>query len=888
MGLETMDKTKETLCIIDGSSVFYRAFHAVPSSFTSTSGMPTNAVYGFTQTLRKIIKEFSPRYIAVAFDVKGPSFRHEMFTEYKAERPAMPDALSVQIPYIKRIVKAFNIAAIEMASYEADDVIATLAIKFAKKGLRVAMVTGDKDMYQLINGNVFILDYNSGKECGPAEVVEKFGVQPELIRDMLGLAGDTSDNIPGVPGVGYKTAAKLLNRYGNLEKIYENLDDITGEKLRENLRAHRDQAFLSRELATLHPQVPVECELDGLEYNGPDQKELEPLLRELDFRRILSEVMADGPAEAPEDIEFDEIRDGAGVETALKGARRLSIALALYGYGEGSEGKPASIGLCVDNDKTYFIRSGASSTEGGAECGDLADIINALKPYIEEIDLRKDTDDSKALYLFFSPCGVDLAGVAVDTSLASYLLDPSRSDHSVEALAFEYLGANPPKALKGGRDDTKAGLSLANKACNIAKLALILHERLAKDGLLGLYTGMELPLSRVLASMERLGIKVDTQMLRDLSKEIEVELADIERRIYAGAGTTFNINSPKQLSEILFERLGLKPAKKTKTGFSTDEEVLTLLAASHEVPSMIISFRQLSKLKSTYVDAILEIINPSTGRVHTSFNQTVTATGRLSSSRPNLQNIPARGDAALRIREAFVPDAGFFFLCADYSQIELRIVAHMSDDPVLVDAFTRGEDIHTRTASEVFGIMPGLVTSELRRRAKAINFGIIYGMGPYGLSTELGISVKEATDYIDRYFERYRAVKTFMDNAISEAARTGYTKTLFGRRRFIPELKSPVDATQRFGQRLAINTPIQGTAADMIKAAMINIDRRLVNEGFRSRMLLQIHDELVFEAAHEEKDALSAMVRSEMEGVLSLKVPVIVNLKSGPNWRSVE
>lgn len=883
MAAETRDNKRETLCIIDGSSVFYRAFHAVPSSFTSASGMPTNAVYGFTQTLRKILKDFSPRYIAVAFDVKGPSFRHEMFTQYKAERPAMPDALSVQLPYIKRIVKAFNIPAIEMASFEADDVIATLAVKFSKKGLRVAMVTGDKDMYQLIDGNVFILDYNSGKESGPAEVVEKFGVQPELIRDMLGLAGDTSDNIPGVPGIGYKTAAKLLNRYGNLEKIYESIEDISGEKLRENLRAHKDQAFLSRELATLHPQVPVECELDDLEYKGPDTKELEPLLRELDFRRILSEVMADVPSEATADKEFDELKDRAGVDAALKDARRMSITLA---FDVDVKGSPVSIGLCVDSTKAYFLRSYPPLAKGGA--GDGPDLTSALKPYLEDIALKKDTDDAKALYLFFGSRGVDLAGVEVDTSLASYLLDPSRSDHSVEALAFEYLGANPPKTGKHGTDKTKDGLSISNKASYIAELALILQDELEKNDLSSLYTGMELPLSRVLASMERLGIKVDSQILRDLSKEIEIELTDIERRIYAGAGMTFNINSPKQLSEVLFEKLGLKPAKKTKTGFSTDEEVLTSLGALHEVPSMIISFRQLSKLKSTYVDAILDIIDPSTGRVHTSFNQTVTATGRLSSSRPNLQNIPVRGDAALRIREAFVPDAGFFFLCADYSQIELRIVAHMSGDPVLTDAFKRGEDIHTRTASEVFGVMPGLVTSELRRRAKAINFGIIYGMGPYGLSTELGISVKEATEYIDLYFARYKAVKEFMDRAVSEAAKTGYTMTLFGRRRFIPELKSPVDSTYRFGQRLAINTPIQGTAADMIKAAMINIDRRLVKEGLRSRMLLQIHDELVFEASIDEKEALSSMVKSEMEGVLALNVPVVVNLKSGPNWKSVE
>ncbi|MBI5587695.1 MAG: DNA polymerase I [Deltaproteobacteria bacterium] len=871
----------DRLFIIDGSSLIYRAFHAIPATFTNSKGMPTNAVYGFIQSLRKILKDFKPGYIAIAFDVKGPSFRHEMFTEYKAQRPPMPDLLSVQIPYIKEAVGAFKIPALEMPSFEADDIIATLVKKVeTEEGIRVAVITGDKDMYQLVDDRTVILDYLTEKEYGPAEVVEKFGVAPSLIRDMMGLAGDSIDNIPGVPGVGLKTAAKLIKEFGSLENIYENLEAIKGEKLKDNLKNFREKAFLSRELATLHPDVPLECGLKELKYDGPDYKLLEPLLNGLGFKKILSELLPEIPVEPEEGTDYATVTDESGLDrvvNALKDAPRASITLFMTE--EGMAGVLKGLTLAVSTKKAFFIPAGVGGIDESL-------LHKRFKGFLEDPSVKKETDNSKALYLYFSKAGICVAGVGLDTSLASYLLDPSRSDHSIATLAYEFLGAHYEETKSGEPEDLK--MSCCKKACLIHEIALLLDKKLEEAALKKLYLEMELPLAEVLASMELAGIRVESAKLRDLSKEIEINLADTEKKIYAVAGVEFNINSPKQLSEILFERLKLRPVKKTKTGFSTDEEVLTKLASEHEVPALIIGFRQLSKLKSTYVDALLEIINPSTGRVHTSFNQTVTATGRLSSSRPNLQNIPVRNEAAGRVREAFVPDAGFTFFSADYSQIELRIVAHMSEDPVFIDAFMKGEDIHTRTAGEIFGIMPSLVTSEMRKRAKAINFGIIYGMGPYGLSAELGISMKEATGYIENYFAHYSTVKRFIDRTIEEAFERGCTVTLFGRRRFIPELKSAVESTARLGARFAVNTPIQGTAADMIKAAMIRIYRLLKKGGFKSRMLLQIHDELIFEAAVGEVEVLSALVKKEMEGVVELKVPVVVNLKYGSNWKTVE
>lgn len=889
--------SKETIILIDGSSLIYRAFHAVPPSFVNSKGMPTNAVYGFTQSVLKIIADFKPAYIVVAYDSKGPSFRHELFTEYKADRPPMPDALSVQIPYIKQMVAALNIKSLELTGFEADDVMATIVKRTSRGGLKAALVTGDKDMYQLVNEDTTILDYVKNIEIGPAETIVKFGVAPGQIRDLLSLAGDSSDNIPGVKGIGRKTAVKLLTDFGSIDGIYENIGMVKSEKTRQNLIEHKESAMMSRELATLHPDVPLDFSLDDCRFKGFDLEVLAPLLTELGFRKLLNELAPGGgssttasPGAGVATPDVQVITEADGLSKAmgsLMQAREVSIAAAFDDTGFGA--KLRCVGLNF-SEKTICVLIVESSGLEFKETLKEAALAAQLKPLLEDKGVIINTDDSKALYLWTARFGIKPAFIRVDTSLASYVVDPSRSSHDIETLTDLYLGegtSGKGNKNKGDSEEALVGL-VARNAFNIKRLSDILYKRLDDDGLAGLYNEMELPLSYILAKMETIGIKIDRDKLGELSREIEIELADTEGRIYAAAGQEFNISSPKQLSEVLFDRLKLKPIKKTKTGFSTDEDVLRKLAPMHDVPSLILAYRSLAKLKSTYVDALLALADPATDRVHTSFNQTVTSTGRLSSSRPNLQNIPVKGEKARRVREAFIAEKGCSLLSADYSQIELRIVAHLSGDPVLIAAFENNEDVHTATASNVFGIIPALVTPEMRRRAKAINFGIIYGMGAYGLSAELGIPARDADEYIAAYFSRFALVKQFMDKTIAEATELGYTTTLFGRRRYIPELQSTIDSVKKFAQRAAINTPVQGAAADMIKAAMITIDAKLRETGLKSKMLLQIHDELLFEVKEGELQEMSSFVSSCMEGVIKLSVPITINLKHGANWRDVE
>jgi DNA polymerase-1 len=868
-------KNRELLIIIDGSALIYRAFYAIPDSFVTKSGLPTNAVYGFTQSVRKILKDYSPEYIAVAFDVKGPTHRHEIFDDYKAERPPMPDLLGEQIPHIKAVTKAYSIPVLEKTGYEADDIIAAVARRAGKAGLKVAIITGDKDMYQLVDADTVILDYNSGTEYGEAEVEEKFGVPPSSIRDLLALAGDSSDNIPGVPGVGPKTAVKLLKEYGSIDAIYEGIDGVGAAKLKARLIEHKKSAYLSRKLATLHEDVDFGRDIESLKSVEPDYKELAALFKSFEFAKLLKEAMADGGlgSGGPARTEYTRIETqealSALLERAKKGQGGPVVALHL----ESGRGAFTALSMALSAGEVFTLDISPDNEL-------FIDTEGFLRALLEDESVELVSDDAKPIHLYSFKRSINARSIH-DTSIASYLLDPSGSKHTVEALAFEHLDINP----EDGEDLSDAD-RMANNASNILQLWKILHKKLEDGGLSPLYTEMELPLVRVLARMESHGIRVEAGILKELSAEIKLKLSGIEASIYGLAGGEFNINSPKQLAEVLFVKLGLKPIKKTKTGFSTNEEVLLRLASAHELPAHVLEYRSLAKLKSTYVDGLLKLIGPD-HRVHTSFNQTVTATGRLSSSKPNLQNIPVRSGMSARIRGAFGAEKGFSLLSADYSQIELRIVAHMAEDPALIEAFAKDVDVHAQTASQVFGVAPEAVTPELRRRAKAINFGIIYGMGAWGLSTELGISVGEADAYIESYFAHYKAVKSFIDKTIKEAKGSGYTTTLFGRRRFIYELKSPSEAVVRFGERQAVNTPIQGTAADIIKAAMIKIDAALSSWKFRSRMLLQIHDELLFEVADDEADAVSELVTREMEGVIKLKVPVKVNLKSGTNWSAL-
>ncbi len=876
-----MTKKQDRIFIIDGSSLVYRAFHAIPDTLTTSSGLHTNAAYGFTQSITKILRDYSPEYIAVCFDMKGPTFRHVEFEAYKAERPPMPDTLAAQLPYIKKVLSALRVPVLEQETFEADDLIATITAMAAgsARPLKTCIITGDKDLYQLVDRGAVILDYLKNAEYGPEDVREKFGVSPARLRDLLALAGDSSDNIPGVKGVGVKTAVKLIDRYGDLDSIYANLENISAEKLREKLASQKDMAYLSRSLATLQSNVDLDIGIDDLRYPGPDLDSLAEVLKELEFNKMLREVLSKGKGAKDDEppVEYRQIKDAKSMGDLIESLRKAGEASIAPVKGEGGGcglEDISSVAIAIGPEKAWFLSI-------SDDFGPVPWAENGLMKVLGDSGITKHTDSSKALYRFAIRRGGEVRSMGMDTTLAAYLLNPSKTDYRVETLVFDYMGVMTGEGEKKKTDYR----DFCKKACNISELSSELDKKLKEENLYGLYSSMELPVSSVLASMELAGIKVEAGLLQAFSDELGGKLSRIQDDVFSAAGHEFNINSPKQLSEVLFTKLGLKPIKRTKTGFSTNEAVLTKLALSHEVPALVLSYRELSKLRSTYVEGLLELINPSTGRIHTTFNQTVTATGRLSSSRPNLQNIPQRGSYSGRIRQAFVAREGFTLLSGDYSQIELRLVAHLSHDPALLGAFKEGADVHSRTASELFGYSStDDVPHEMRRRAKAINFGIIYGMGPYGLSNELGISIDEAREYIDNYFAHYSEVKKFIDNTVEETEKCGYTLTLFGRRRFVPELRSPIEQIRNAGKRMAINTPVQGSSADIIKAAMVRLQEAIKKGGYESQMILQIHDELLFETRLGELDALSALVRTEMEGVVELDVPLIVNLKHGKNW----
>lgn len=892
------------LLIIDGSSVMFRAYHAIPE-LTNSKGTPTNAVYGFIMTVRKLLRAVEPDYVAVAFDLKGPTHRTEIYEDYKANRQETPETLVEQIPLIKEAARGLSIPILELEGYEADDIIGTVTKSFEGEGGTVVIATGDKDMFQLVTDKVTVLNHANDKTYTSEEVMEKMGVGPGHIIDLLGFAGDSSDNIPGVPGIGPKTAAKLIAAYGTMEEIYDNVEDLKG-KQRERLVDNKDQALLSKRLATIHCDVPIDSKVGDLKGSPPERDILIPLLSDLEFMKLVEDIFPGEDSSAlVEEPEVEEI-DYVTVTTleSLKGLKgkiidegRVAISAA-YSGGEGEYGSTLEgLGLSVD-DGTYYIPltgdSGASPTLLDIASEDRADSPESSLTEAEFLEVMGEgvfdggvdllVDDSKSLMLYLLSHNIGGARVVMDTSLASYLIDSSRRDHSIISLASLLDDDSLPYG-KGEGYDLGETLALKSKYINILEDKI--NKRLEEDSLRNLLLEMEIPLSECLADMENRGVLVDSHLLHDLQGEFGDKLGVLERRIFDLAGTEFNVNSPKQLSDVLFNQLGLTPLKKTKSGFSTNEEVLKSLSKDHEVPRAIIEYRQLSKLKSTYVDSLIGLI-AGDGRVHTSFNQRVTATGRLSSSKPNLQNIPVRTEEGRRIREVFVAREGCLLLSADYSQIELRLVAHLSGDKAFISAFNSGEDIHTSTAAEVFSLMPMEVTPELRRRAKAINFGIIYGMGPFGLSADLGISMGEAKEYIDNYLSHYGRVKRFMDDTIRGARESGYTETLYGRRRYIPELKSRNDQVRRLGERMAINTPVQGSAADLIKASMVSLGRRLKGSDLSSKPLLQIHDELIYEVPESEVEEMEFILREVMEGEISLKVPVIVNVKSGPNWKVAE
>jgi len=887
----TKDKT---IYLIDGTAYIHRAYHAI-RGLANSKGLPTNAVFGFTRMLIKLMEDRSPEYIGMFFDAKGPTFRHEMYKEYKANRPSMPEDMAVQIPYIKKVTAAFNLPIIEMQGYEADDLIGTLARRAEKKGYHVVMVTGDKDFMQLVTGRTAIWDPMKENTIDLETIREKFGVEPHQMVDVQGLSGDTTDNIPGVPGIGPKTALELVKTYHSMQELYKKLDTITKKKQRENLENFRDQAFLSRELVTINTAVPVDMELAAFKVTAPDKKKLAELYKNLEFRQLQQSV----PEQADlSQKDYQAVMDMDGLSkliSQLENSGRFALDTETTST-DPMQAKLVGLSFATEADRAFYIPC-AHNYLGAPQQLDLQKVLAQLKPVLENPAIKKIGQNIKYDWMVLVRHGIDLQGVTFDTMLASYLLNPSKRAHNLDQIALDFLDHKTitytQVAGKGKNALTFSQVPVDKAipyACEDADITLMAYEVLMPGlkelNLTELMETVEMPLVPVLMRMEMRGTGIDVDRLHELSKSFKQALDALEGSIHGLAGETFNINSSRQMGRILFEKLQLPVQKKTKkkTGYSTDVNVLTALAEYHELPALILKHRTLAKLKSTYADALIELVNPDTGRIHTSYNQTVAATGRLSSSNPNLQNIPIRTEEGRKIRQAFIPRKDWHLVSADYSQVELRILAHCSADEILIKAFQNDEDIHTRTACEVFQIDPESMTAELRRQAKAINFGIIYGMSAFGLSRQLDISNKMAKTYIDHYFARYRGVKRFMDQTITDARKTCRTSTLLGRIRLLPDIESKNVMVRQAAERTAINTPIQGSAADLIKLAMIKVDAALTEKNLAAAMLLTVHDELVFEVPPDELEAVTGLVREIMEGVWELKVPLKVNVACGKNW----
>ena len=889
-----MGSRAKTLYLIDGSSYVHRAFHAV-RGLADSKGLPTNAVFGFTRMLLKLIEEKAPEYMVLLFDVKGPTFRHRMYADYKANRPPMPEEMAVQIPYIKAIVAGFNLALIEMPGYEADDLIGTLARKAKNNGFSVVMVTGDKDFRQLLTDGISIWDPMQEKAIDMQFIESSFGVTPRQLIDVMALSGDASDNIPGVPGIGPKTALALIKAFGSLENLYAQIGTLTKPRQRENLISYKDQAFLSKALVTIDTDAPLEFDLQAFERRAPDSEALVKLFQTLEFRQF-QKMFSAATQTHPKDYRVILTLDAlAELVTRLKKAAIFAVDTETTSQNP-MRAEIVGISFALQSHQAFYIPCGHDYPQAPRQ-PERDQVLHTLKPILEDPHYKKVGQNIKYDWIVFSRHGIHLAGVLFDTMLASYLLNPTKRAHNLDQIALDFLGHKTTTYKEvTGKSKKLAGFQevpierAAPYACEDADITLLAYAVLLPQlhglNLYELFIEVEMPLVPVLMGMEMRGVCLDQERLRRLSQSFEDQLEGIEKNIYVLAGEEFNIKSSQQLGRILFDKLNLPVQKKTKkkTGYSTDVDVLTTLADQHELPALILRHRTLAKLKSTYTDALLELIHPQTGRIHTSFNQTITATGRLSSSDPNLQNIPIRTNEGRQIRSAFIPKTDWYFLSADYSQIELRILAHYSDDPILIKAFRENEDVHTRTACEVFQVFPASVTSELRRQAKIINFGIIYGMSAYGLSKELGISHKMAKTYIDNYFGRYQGVKHFIDLTLAQARAAKRTSTLLGRMRLLPDIGSSNTNVRQFAERTAINTPIQGTAADLIKVAMIKVDRALQAKGLQAAMLLSVHDELVFEVPPEELQTLRGLVTAIMEGIWNLKVPLKVNLAWGKNW----
>jgi DNA polymerase-1 len=868
------------LFLIDGMSHIYRAFYAI-RNLCNSKGLPTNAVFGFTAMLRKLIEEHRPEYIGVALDLEGPTIRHEKYEAYKATRKPMPPELVQQIPYILRVCEAFCVPVIGFQGYEADDVIGTLSLKATGQGLESVIVTSDKDMLQLVSDRVRVLDTAKDVMLDAEKVKEKMGVMPEQVADLLGLWGDASDNIPGAPGIGEKGAKELIQTFGDLESVLSNWEKVKRKAYQESLRDNVELIRTSRELATIQRDLPIELDLKSLILSDPDRKSAFELFSELEFKGLVKEFVDD---EEPAPMKAKWLADANSEEVI----QSLSLQSKLYvtlSYSEGMLNRKIAEIACVQGDSGEAVLFDLKSESQSIHWRNLA----------ENESVHVVCWNSKLYMLSQESRGIHAKQAPEDVMLMAFLTAPNAGDYSMNHWALEQLHISLPDEKSDAQgsllsEPEKVAEGLCRRLECLRSLYEMLRIRVDQQLLRNLYDEIELPLVPVLADMERIGIRVDRSVLQQMSSAMEKQLSALTSGIYQAAGTEFNINSTKQLGEILFGKLNLPALKKTRKtgGYSTDQAVLEELAQTYEIPKLILEYRQITKLKSTYVDALPALIHPRTGRVHTSYNQTGAATGRLSSSDPNLQNIPIRSELGRLIRSAFVPERGMRLIAADYSQVELRILAHLSEDEVLVGAFRAGEDIHDRTAREVFSEAELQNRSECRRRAKVINFGIVYGLSAFGLSQTLGIKREDAQAFIDAYFRRYHGVRSWLDRTVEEVRSRGYAKTLFGRIRPIPDINSKDNNIRHFAERTAVNSPIQGTAADIIKIAMIRIHKALREKGMLSRILLQVHDELVLEVPEAETDEARILVQEKMEGAADLLVPVKVDLNVAGNWMEMK
>ena len=876
-----MDKT---LVIIDGNSIINRAFYALPD-LTNKQGLHTNAIYGFRTMLFKIIENYKPTHISVAFDKKAPTFRHLEYKEYKAGRKKMPDELREQIEPLKNLLDAFKINRLELEGYEADDIIGTVSLKAEKEGYKVFIVTGDKDAIQLASKTTTTLITKKGvgevDEFDFDEVMKKYEMTPNQFIDLKGLMGDKSDNIPGVPGIGEVTGIKLIKEFGSIENIIENVDSIKGSS-RKKIEEHKDLAIMSKRLATIIRDVPIDITIDDLSFGDYDKANVIEVFNELGFNSLISRIGENSDVESEGDNINLSIKELVNIEEFIKDvkSKKSLILKAIRKNGNILEKNLMTIYLSINGEDIYYINE---------------ENLDKIRELLISDEIKKYGYELKDDYITLRPYGIFLNNMYFDISIAEYLIDSSSANYTYDSIAMNYFGQKIKsteellgKGVKAKKIEELEKEEIDKHIGNIINLVERVNpkmeDKLKSMDMDGLFYHVEMPLVEVLGYMEFEGVMVDKEKLVELGEEFKLSIDKLESEIYLLAGEEFNINSPKQLGVILFEKLELPVIKKTKTGYSTNAEVLERLRDKHEIIDKITEYRQIVKLKSTYVDGLINIINPISHRIHSSFNQTITTTGRISSTEPNLQNIPVRLELGRNIRKVFIANKGCELVDADYSQIELRVLAHMSQDEHMIDAFNHDIDIHTKTASQVFGIDINDVTSEQRSAAKAVNFGIVYGISDFGLSQNLKIPVKEAKTYIDNYLNTYEDIKTYMDNTIEEAKKDGYVKTILNRRRYIPEINSGNVILKNLGKRLAMNAPIQGSAADIIKIAMVNVYKKLEEKNLKSKLILQVHDELIIETCEDEIEIVSKIVKDEMEHAVSMDVNLDVDLNVGKSW----